>query len=196
MKKLIDCFRTILLISSFFMLDRHPPFFEIKFKERRNKMKLFDYKGRDFKEIRIDNNEKKYFVRIGKEYIGVPKEVYRVYKADYLRTYRSYKRKKDYAHTTYEEDRTIDKDKHILDMDHYYIDQIDKKESIHSLLEAMKQLDKEQYFIIYSIYFKGETESSVARKLNISQQALNWKKKKILLFLKNYLLNSSNSNES
>lgn len=159
-------------------------------------MKLFDYKGRDFKEIRIDNNEKKYFVRIGKEYIGVPKEVYRVYKADYLRTYRSYKRKKDYAHTTYEEDRTIDKDKHILDMDHYYIDQIDKKESIHSLLEAMKQLDKEQYFIIYSIYFKGETESSVARKLNISQQALNWKKKKILLFLKNYLLNSSNSNES
>ena len=91
-------------------------------------MKLFDYKGRDFKEIRIDNNEKKYFVRIGKEYIGVPKEVYRVYKADYLRTYRSYKRKKDYAHTTYEEDRTIDKDKHILDMDHYYIDQIDKKE--------------------------------------------------------------------
>lgn len=126
----------------------------------------------------------------------MPKEVYRVYKADYLRTYRSYKRKKDYAHTTYEEDRTIDKDKHILDMDHYYIDQIDKKESIHSLLEAMKQLDKEQYFIIYSIYFKGETESSVARKLNISQQALNWKKKKILLFLKNYLLNSSNSNES
>ena len=159
-------------------------------------MKLFDYKGRDFKEIRIDNNEKKYFVRIGKEYIGVPKEVYRVYKADYLRTYRSYKRKKDYAHTTYEEDRTIDKDKHILDMDHYYIDQIDKKESIHSLLEAMKQLDKEQYFIIYSIFFKEETETSVARKLNISQQALNWKKKKILLFLKNYLLNSSNSNES
>ena len=64
MKKLIDCFRTILLISSFFTLDRHPPFFEIKFKERRNKMKLFDYKGRDFKEIRIDNNEKKYFLSL------------------------------------------------------------------------------------------------------------------------------------
>lgn len=125
----------------------------------------------------------------------MPKEVYRVYKADYLRTYRSYKRKKDYAHTTYEEDRTIDKDKHILDMDHYYIDQIDKKESIHSLLEAMKQLDKEQYFIIYSIYFKGETESSVARKLNIST-SIELEEEKILLFLKNHLLNLSNSNES
>ena len=36
MKKLIDYFYTILLISSFFILDRLPPFFEIKFKERSN----------------------------------------------------------------------------------------------------------------------------------------------------------------
>lgn len=155
-------------------------------------MNIFDYKGRDFREIKINNKEKKYFIRIAKEYVEVSKEVYGVYKADYLRTYRSYKKKEDYAHTTYEEDRMIDKDKHILDMNHYNIVQIDKKDSIHSLLESMKQLDKEQYFIIYSIYFKGEIESSVAKKLNISQQALNKRKKKILLILKKRLLKHQN----
>lgn len=153
-------------------------------------MIIFDYKGRDFKEIRSDNSEKQYFIRIGKEFIEVPKEVYRVYKTDYMKTYRAQKRRLNYSHVYYEEDRMIDKEQYNLDMDKYHIDQIDKKESIHSLLEAMRLLDKEQYFIIYSLYFKGETESSVARKLNITQQTLNWKKKKILFFLKNILLKS------
>ena len=159
-------------------------------------MDIFDYKRRDFKEIKIDNNEKKYFIRIRKTFIEVTKEVYKIYKADYMRTYRLLKRKEDYLHINYEENSTIDKDKHVLNMDKYYIDQIDKTESIQSLFKAIEHLNKEQHFIIYSIYFKEETEASVAKKLNISQQALNWKKKKILLFLKNHLLNSSNSNES
>lgn len=89
MKKSIDCFCTILLISSFFA--RPPPSFEINFKEMINNMIIFDYKGRDFKEIRTDNNKKKYFIRIGKEFIEVLKEVYKVYKTDYMRTYRMQK---------------------------------------------------------------------------------------------------------
>lgn len=155
-------------------------------------MIVFDYKKRDFKEIKI-NNEKKYFIKSGKKFIEVPIEVYRLYKADYMKTYRSLKRKQELSQITYEEDFMLNS---IIDMDRYYIEQINKNELIHNLSKAIKLLDNEQYLIIYSIFFKDETEASVAKKLNISQQALNWKKKKILLFLKNYLLNSSNSNES
>lgn len=155
-------------------------------------MIIFDYKKRDFKEIKINNN-KKYFIKSGKKFIEVPIEVYRLYKADYMKTYRLLKRKQGLSQITYEEDFMLNS---IINMDRYYIEQINKKELIHSLSKAIKLLNDEQYFIIYSIFFKDETEASVARKLNISQQALNWKKKKILLFFKNHLLNSSNSNES
>ncbi|OUQ76095.1 hypothetical protein B5E48_09660 [Massilimicrobiota sp. An105] len=110
-----------------------------------------------------------------------------------MKTYRSIKRKQGLSQIAYEEDFMLNS---IINMDRYYIEQINKKELIHSLSKAIKLLNDEQYFIIYSIFFKDETEASVARKLNISQQALNWKKKKILLFFKNHLLNSSNSNES
>lgn len=154
-------------------------------------MIIFDYKKRDFKEIKI-NNKKKYFIKSGKEFLEVPIEVYRLYKADYMKTYRLLKRKQGLSQITYEEDFMLNS---IIDMDRYYIEQINKKELIHNLSKAIKLLNDEQYFIIYSIFFKEETEASVAKKLNISQQALNWKKK-ILLFLKNHLLNSSNSNES
>ena len=44
-------------------------------------MIIFDYKKRDFKEIKI-NNKKKYFINSGKKFIEVPIEVYRLY--DYL----------------------------------------------------------------------------------------------------------------
>lgn len=155
-------------------------------------MIIFDYKKRDFKEIKTDN-KKKYFIKIGKKSIEVPIEVYRIYKADYMKTYRLLKRIQGLSQITYEEDFMQN---NIIDMDRYYIEQIKKKELIHNLSKTIKLLNDEQYFIIYSIFFKEETEASVARKLNISQQALNWKKKKILLFLKNHLLNSSNSNES
>ena len=155
-------------------------------------MIIFDYKKRDFKEIKI-NNKKKYFIKSGKKFIEVPIEVYRLYKADYMKTYRLLKRKQGLSQITYEEDFMLNS---IIDMERYYIEQINKKELLHNLSKAIKLLNDEQYFIIYSIFFKDETEASVARKLNISQQALNWKKKKILLFLKNHLLNSSNSNES
>ena len=111
-----------------------------------------------------------------------------------MKTYRLLKRKQGLSQITYEEDFILNN--HIIDMDRYYIEQINKKEIIHNLSKTIKLLNNEQYFIIYSIFFKEETETSVAKKLNISQQALNWKKKKILLFLKNHLLNSSNSNES
>lgn len=150
-----------------------------------------DYKRTDFKEIKTNNNGKKYFIKSGKEFIEVTLKIYRLYRADYMKTYRIQKQDLRYIQGNYTDDSLLAQyTDNITDMNKYYIEQIYKKDSIHNLLEAMNQLDEEQYFIIYSLFFKEETEASVAKKLNISQQALNRKKKKILLFLKKMLLNS------
>lgn len=154
-------------------------------------MNKLDYKRKDFKEIKTVNNEKKFFIRIGKEFIEVPIEIYRLYKADYMRAYRKQKRDIKFIQGNYIDDNLLAQyTNSIWDMDKYYINLIDKKDSIHNLLEAMSHLNKEQYFIIYSLFFEEQTESSVASKLNITQQAVNRKKKKILLFLKKLLLKS------
>ncbi|MFQ6838340.1 MAG: hypothetical protein ACLRSU_12585 [Thomasclavelia spiroformis] len=151
-------------------------------------MNIFDYRKKDFKEIRTDNNEKKYFIKFGKEFIEVPIEIYRVYKADYMKTYRLHHTKHQNLKVKFEEEFMLDKNKDNLEMDKYYIQQIIKKDSIHNLSEALKHLDSKQYYIIHSLFFEEKTESEIAKKLNISQQALNKRKIKILLILKKWLL--------
>ena len=106
-------------------------------------MVIFDYKKRDFKEIKIDNN-KKYFIKIGKKFIEVPIEVYRIYKADYMKTYRLLKRIQGLSQITYEEDFMLN---NIIGIDKYYIEQINKEELIHNLSKAIKLLNDEQYFV-------------------------------------------------
>lgn len=153
---------------------------------------IFDYKGRDFKEIRINEISKKYFILIQKDYIEVTKDVYLVLKADYMRSYRLQKQKIIYL--SYEEYMS-EKDNNNLDMDRYHIHRIEKETLLRSLGYALKKLNKEEYYIIYSLFFNRESEAKVAKKLNITQQTLNWRKKKILLFLKNTLLNLRNRSD-
>jgi len=97
-----------------------------------------DYKRRDFKEIK-NNNETRYFIRVKKEYIEIPVEVFRVLKTDYLKTYRANKRDFERIHGNFEDDSKLAKykDNAIYDMDHYYIEQISKKDDIQKLLKAM-----------------------------------------------------------
>ena len=151
-------------------------------------MYIFDYRKKDFKEKSIDNNDKKYFININKKFIEVPIEVYRIYKAEYMKSYRLYHTKYQHFQVRFEDEFMLDKNKDNLEIDKYYIQQIIKKDSIHNLSETLKHLDSDQYYIIHSLFFDEKTESEVAKELNISQQALNKRKKKILLILKKWLL--------
>ena len=147
-----------------------------------------DYKRRDFKEIK-NNNETRYFIWIKQEYIEIPVEVFKVIKADYLNTHRTNKKDIERIQGNFVDDSVLIKHmpNTIYDMDHHYIEQISKWDNIQNLLKAMEHLDEEQYFIIHSLFFEEQTEAAVAQKLGISQQALNKRKKKILLFLKKWL---------
>lgn len=64
---------------------------------------------------------------------------------------------------------------------------------IHDLHTALSQLDPASYQIIYSYYLADghKTESQIAEELRISQSAVHKRKKKILKYLKNWLLNHS-----
>ncbi len=151
-------------------------------------MNKLDYKRHDFKEIKT-KNKKTYYIKIGKDFIEVPIEIFRLYKADYIKNYRIQKKEIAFLQRKYTTESLVNNLSNI-DMDKYYIDLINKKEAINNLYKAINYLNEEQYYIIYSLFFEEQTESSLARKLNISQQALNKKKKKILLILKNKLLRS------
>lgn len=153
-------------------------------------MIIYDFRKNDLKKIITDKNQKKYFIKYDKDFIEVPLKVFRLYKADYMKTYRLYKKEQQLFKISYEEESMLGV--HNLDVNKYYHEQICKKESIYNLHKAIKHLDKEQYYIIYSLFFEEKTESEVAKELNISQQALNKKKKKILLLLKKRLLKYQN----
>lgn len=105
-----------------------------------------------------------------------------------MKSYRLYKHNYQLFQIKYEEEFMTYKDNEILDFNKIYLEQICKKESINNLYKAMTHLNKDQYNIIYSLYFEEKKESEIARELNISQQALNKRKKKILLILKKWLL--------
>lgn len=143
-------------------------------------MNKLDYKRHDFKEIKT-KNKKTYYIKIGKDFIEIPIEIFRLYKADYIKNYRIQKKEITLLQRKYAAEIIVNNQSNI-DMDKYYIDLIDKEESINNLYKATDHLNEEQYYIIYSLFFEEQTESSLARKLNISQQALNKKRRKYYLF--------------
>lgn len=151
-------------------------------------MNKLDYKRHDFKEIKT-KNKKTYYIKIGKDFIEIPIEIFKLYKADYIKNYRIQKKEIALMQRKYAAEIIVNNQSNI-DMDKYYIDLIDKEESINNLYKAIDYLNEDQYYIIYSLFFEEQTELLLARKLNISQQALNKKKKKILLILKKELLRS------
>ena len=97
-----------------------------------------DYKRRDFKKIK-NNDETRYFIRIKREYIEIPVEVFKVIKADYLKTHRANKKDIDRVQGNFQDDSVLIKHmpNTIYDMDHHLIEQISKKDDIQKLLKAM-----------------------------------------------------------
>lgn len=57
---------------------------------------------------------------------------------------------------------------------------------ISELKEILKELSEEERHLILSIYFKGMTEFEYAKKIGVTQQNISKKKKRILMFLKNF----------
>ncbi len=66
---------------------------------------------------------------------------------------------------------------------------LEQKEIVQSLHKAIKQLLLEQQKLIYLVFFKGETLSSIAAKRKVSKQAVAQQLNRVKIQLKNILKN-------
>ncbi len=144
-----------------------------------------DFRNWDFWVEKDQFNNKKYYMKINGEWIEISKEVYSVYKRSYQKMYRVLKKESDsvdyYGDIEILAESCVNQD---------LIEEIvlnDKKRLLHKI---MKNLSDEELFLIKSIYFDDMKEKELAEKLNVSQQLIHYRKKKILKRLKIYLLDS------
>lgn len=139
-------------------------------------MDEYDYKRKDFKEIKEANGNKKYHIKVNGKYIEVTKDVFYVYKNEYKRI--RYRQKLKGKNPTYNY-KNNDKS--------YPVDELFHKEMIDKMMTILSYLNEENYQIIHALFFEEIPAASLAKQLGISKQSLNYRKKKILLFLRKLL---------
>ncbi|MEQ3038022.1 sigma-70 family RNA polymerase sigma factor [Thomasclavelia ramosa] len=142
-----------------------------------------DYKKYQFWMKKI-NNKKIYYIKIRNQWIKVNKEVYTVCRNSYQKI--NYEIKKDINNPRYSDINHIDLYGYFHDYD--YIDKIYQDDIQIKLYKVLNELDEEELYIMKCIYFYDKKEIEVSKKLGISQQRLNYQKKRILKKLRKILL--------
>ena len=170
-----------------FIYARSPPFSSLFYTKRKEKNMKNDYKRKDFKEVK-ENNNKNYYIYIKNNWIKVSYEVFKICKSSYEKIY--YENKRDYDKVLYFENIDLAVP-YLSDWDNdNYIEQIYHQDLIKKLNYAISTLSKEEKMLIHNIYFEEMTEQQIAKILNISQATIHYRKQKILKELKFLLLNT------
>lgn len=175
-------YKFVLFLYVFYM-NKAPPNIFFQNIERRNMVKN-DYKRNQFWVKKI-NDKKVYYIRINNQWVEVKKEVYAVCKNSYQKM--NYEIKKDIDKSHYSDINNIDLYGHCYVFN--YIDEIYQKDIELTLYELLQELDEDEAYIIKSIYFEDMKEAYIANQLGISQQILNYQKKRIIKKIKKLLLN-------
>lgn len=123
--------------------------------------------------------KKEYYLFVRREKIKVEKEIYIEYQ-------------KIVCRQKYGERRYM---KYILPLDTLADENLCLEEeaikeiSIEKLHQALKQLDDEEYRLIFELFFNGRSERSLARDLDVHPMTIHSKKAKILQKLKKIMKN-------
>lgn len=141
-----------------------------------------DYKRNDFWEIEI-NGEKHYYIKVKKQRIEVTRDVYCVCRNSYMKIYNN-------AYADSIRIQHCDSDLYLFENYHYYDPErmLEKHETEKMINKAIALLKSEEKYIIYELFYKDTKEADIALKLGISQQSVNYKKKKIIKKMRNILL--------
>lgn len=145
-----------------------------------------DFRNWDFW-VKKDHQDdhKTYYMKINGKWTEISKEVYSIYKSSYQKMYRVLKKENDsvdyYGNIEIIAESYVNRD---------LIEEIMLKDKKNLLHKIMTNLSDEEVFLIKSIYFDDMKEKDLAEKLNVSQQLIHYRKKKILKKLKFYLLDS------
>ena len=142
-----------------------------------------DYRKNHFW-VKENNGEKIYYIKIQKQWVEVNKDIYVICRNSYQKM--NYDVKRDMNNLHYSDINNIDLYGHYQEVD--YINEI-YVEDIKLLITVLQELDDYEAYIVNTIYFLDMKENEVAKSLGISQQRLNYQKKRILKKLKKILLN-------
>ena len=146
---------------------------------------LFCLKNGQSKETEDFKMEKEFYLYVNGQKVKVSEDIYKVYW-------------REKEHEKYLEQ--VDRKNHLLffsslDHDgHFYENIVDEGVDVEKIVEtqmmieavrnAISRLNAEEKDIIERLYFHDETLSSIARKKNVSYQAIQWRKNSILKKLK------------
>lgn len=138
-----------------------------------------DYNRKNFKTIN-ENGEIKFFVKVGNEWIEVPKEVFLVIQNSYRKMLRDNKRDRMLIHF----DQLEQAQRYV----HTYMTN-EQSYTANEIIYAFGKLTNIEKKIIYKLYFENLSEKTIAVELGVSESTLNYRKKKILKKLKKFLVN-------
>lgn len=147
---------------------------------------LNEFKKNNFWVKYDENNYKRYYLYLNCVWIEVTKDVYSVYKASYQKMYRDQLKDKD--RIIYYENAD-DFYPYLYESQEYVtLDNITKNDEIIRLQKALCGLPEAEKRIITAIYFENMTERELAKELQMSQQKLHYRKKRVLEKLRDLLL--------
>ena len=127
-----------------------------------------------------ENGEIKYFVKVGNEWIEVPKEVFLVIQNSYRKMLRDNNKDRMLIHF----DQLEQAQRYVhTDMTN------EQSYTTNDLMFAFGKLTDIEKRIIYKLYFENISEKTIAFELGVSESTLNYRKKKILNKMKKFLVN-------
>lgn len=147
-----------------------------------------DYK-RNYFWIRPDEyGNKKYYFNIKGDFIEVEKDVFNVCYNSYKKQLRDQKKDNNVALVNLED---MNKDgielTDFVGVEMDYVDNLYRQDCVKNILQCINEMNSEDKELITNLLIREKTEKELAKQLNVSQQAINKKKKLIIKKIKEKL---------
>lgn len=133
----------------------------------------------------VESNTMKYYIKLNGVLIEVDKEVYHTMFNSYRKCLRMAKQQNELKQISLDSDKGGAGLYSILEStsDPDVLDKIEA-DMIHKVIQELDEVDRA---IIISVFYEDKSETEIAKQLNITQQAVNKRKKKILKELKSVI---------
>lgn len=147
---------------------------------------MFDYtKNHFYTKTNKLTGDTSYYLKLNNQLIEVSKEVYSICNNSYQKQLRDFRRDKKFNLISY--DSVVDNKSPLLDKlgnECNLIDNITMQADYIKVLSIIDNLKEKDKILIKELLIDELTESELARKYNVSQQAINNKKRRIIKKIK------------
>lgn len=149
-----------------------------------------DYTKTDFHHYYdSESNTRRYYIKAYGTFIEVSKDVYYTCYNSYRKQLRSNRKDHEYGLISFD---SLQPDGHtileVYGIDYDYLDNIYKKDLLIAVMNLIDALDDEDKALISELLIEEKNEKELAGRYQVSQQAINRRKKKIIKSLQEKLI--------